>query len=332
MILVTGAAGFIGSHFVTEWLAHEGEPVVSLDLLTYAGRLENLADLDGDGRHVFVRGDIADRAAVERLLSAHRPRAVVHFAAESHVDRSIRSPEAFVATNELGTCRLLETACAYWERLGGAERDAFRFLHVSTDEVYGSREADAPAFTETTPYAPRSPYAASKAASDHWVRAFHHTYGLPVLVTHASNNYGPRQLAEKFLPVVIEAALANEPIPIYGDGLNERDWLYVTDHCAALRLVLAGGRPGETYDVGTGRARTNLEVAHAVCDALDAIGPHADRRRLVTFVRDRPGHDRRYAVDATKLRTRLGWAPRETFESGLGETVRWFRERRGRRS
>lgn len=327
MILVTGGAGFIGANFVIDWLRETGEPVVNLDRLTYAGNAESLADLAGDGRHIFVRGDINDRALVEQLLHRHRPRAILNFAAESHVDRSIHGPEDFIRTNINGTFSLLEAARAYWSALGGEERQGFRFLHVSTDEVYGSLGPDDPPFAETHPYRPNSPYSASKAASDHLVRAYHHTYGLPTLTTNCSNNYGPRQFPEKLIPLVILNGIAGKPLPVYGDGLNVRDWLYVADHCAALRAVLAGGRPGEVYNIGGGAERTNIDVVRSVCALLDELhpgSPVAPHERLITFVKDRPGHDRRYAIDARKIERELGWRPRETFESGLRRTVRWY--------
>jgi len=326
MILVTGGAGFIGANFVLDWIRETGEAVVNLDALTYAGNRRNLAALETDSRHVFVRGDICDRAVVDLLLAAHRPRAIVHFAAESHVDRSILGPAAFVRTNVEGTFELLEAARAHWSALPAGERDAFRFLHVSTDEVYGSLGPDEPAFSEATPYAPNSPYAASKAASDHLVRAWHRTYGLPVLTTNCSNNYGPYQFPEKLIPLTTVNALAGKPIALYGDGLNVRDWLHVGDHCAAIREVLARGRVGQTYNVGGNSERTNLQVVRAVCALLDELrpdpaGPH---ERLITFVPDRPGHDRRYAIDSGKLERELGWRPRESFESGLARTVCWY--------
>ncbi|HET7546912.1 MAG TPA: dTDP-glucose 4,6-dehydratase [Usitatibacter sp.] len=325
MILVTGGAGFIGANFVLDWTAATGEPVVNLDKLTYAGNLGNLASLAGDARHVFVHGDIADRAAVQRLLAEHRPRAIVHFAAESHVDRSIHGPGAFVQTNVVGTFELLEAARGYWMELAAEERERFRFLHVSTDEVYGSLAEDDPAFTEETPYAPNSPYSASKAASDHMVRAYRHTYGLPTLTTNCSNNYGPYQFPEKLIPLVIANALEGKPLPVYGDGRQVRDWLYVGDHCEAIRVVLERGRPGDTYNIGGNSERRNLEVVHAICDALQEARPReGGYRALVQFVKDRPGHDRRYAIDAAKIRRELGWAPRESFASGLAKTVRWY--------
>jgi dTDP-glucose 4,6-dehydratase len=326
MILVTGGAGFIGSNFILDWIATEQTPVVNLDKLTYAGNLANLAALKGDPRHMFVKGDICDRALVARLLAQHRPAALVHFAAESHVDRSIRGPDDFVQTNVIGTFSLLEEARAYWNGLAEPERRRFRFLHVSTDEVYGSLRPDDPPFTEATPYSPNSPYAASKAASDHLVRAHHHTYGLPTLTTNCSNNYGPYQFPEKLIPLVVLNAVQGKPLPIYGDGLNIRDWLHVADHCEALRLVLRGGQPGETYNIGGGSERTNLEVVNAVCAILDELrpGPRSGHSSLVTFVKDRPGHDRRYALDTAHLRHRLGWTPRRTFEAGLRETILWY--------
>jgi len=331
MILVTGGAGFIGANFVLDWIRETGEPVVNLDALTYAGNRHSLAALDGDLRHVFVHGDVCNRALVDALLAAYRPRAIVHFAAESHVDRSIHGPAAFVRTNVEGTFTLLEAARAHWSTLPAGERDAFRFLHVSTDEVYGSLGPDDPAFSETTPYAPNSPYSASKASSDHLVRAWHHTYGLPVLTTNCSNNHGPFQFPEKLIPLAIVNALAGRPLPLYGDGLNVRDWLYVGDHCAAIREVLARGRLGETYNVGGDSERTNLQIVRAVCGLLDELRPDSagPRARLITFVADRPGHDRRYAIDARKLERELGWRPRESFESGLARTVRWYLDNEG---
>jgi len=325
LILVTGGAGFIGSNFVLDWLAATGEPVVNLDKLTYAGNLGNLAALAGDARHRFVRGDIGDRALLESIFAEHGPRAVVHFAAESHVDRSIHGPGAFVETNVVGTFELLEAARAHWQRLEGGAREAFRFLHVSTDEVYGSLGESDPAFTEATPYAPNSPYSASKAASDHLVRAYHHTYGLPTLTTNCSNNYGPFQFPEKLIPLVIANALEGKPLPVYGDGRQVRDWLYVGDHCEALRVVLERGRPGEVYNVGGNSERRNIDVVHGLCDALQQARPRdGGYRALVAFVADRPGHDRRYAIDAGKIRRELGWSPRESFDSGLAKTVRWY--------
>jgi len=326
MLLVTGGAGFIGSNFVLSTVAQTGEAVLNLDKLTYAGNLKNLAALEGDARHVFVQGDICDRPLVRRLLAERRPRAIVHFAAESHVDRSIEGPAEFVQTNVTGTFSLLEESRAHWSALPAAEKAAFRFLHVSTDEVYGSLGADDPAFSEQTPYAPNSPYAASKAASDHLVRAYHHTYGLPALTTNCSNNYGPYQFPEKLIPLVIHNALAGKPLPVYGDGNNVRDWLYVLDHCAAVRLALDKGRPGETYNIGGSSERTNIDVVQQICAILDRVQPRAGGRYadLVTFVKDRPGHDRRYAIDSRKIRAELGWSPQESFESGLEKTVRWY--------
>jgi dTDP-glucose 4,6-dehydratase len=326
MILVTGGAGFIGSNFVLDWLAAGGEPVLNLDALTYAGNPENLASLRGDPRHVFVQGDITDRPLLDRLLAQHQPRAIVHFAAESHVDRSIHGPAAFVKTNVEGTFTLLEAARSHWARLAGAQREAFRFHHVSTDEVYGSLGPQDPAFTETTAYEPNSPYSASKAASDHLVRAWHHTYGLPVITTNCSNNYGPYHFPEKLIPLMIVNALAGKPLPVYGDGLNVRDWLYVKDHCSAIRAVLAGGRPGETYNIGGWNEKTNIEIVRTVCALLDELRPDAagPHDRLISFVKDRPGHDRRYAIDARKIERELGWRPAETFETGIRKTVQWY--------
>ncbi|MCW5633855.1 MAG: dTDP-glucose 4,6-dehydratase [Rubrivivax sp.] len=325
-ILVTGGAGFIGSNFVLDWFEHAGEPVVNLDALTYAGNLRNLASLAGDARHVFVRGDIGDRPLVDRLLAEHRPRAIVNFAAESHVDRSILGPAAFIKTNVEGTFTLLEAARVFVQALELAERERFRFLHVSTDEVYGSLAPGAPAFTEAHPFEPNSPYSASKAASDHLVRAWHHTYGLPVLTTNCSNNYGPYHFPEKLIPLVIVNALAGKPLPVYGDGLQVRDWLYVRDHCSAIRTVLAKGRPGETYNVGGWNEKPNIEIVKTVCALLDEMRPDpaGARSRLITHVKDRPGHDRRYAIDARKIERELGWRPAETFETGIRKTVRWY--------
>ncbi|MGE0357081.1 MAG: dTDP-glucose 4,6-dehydratase [Burkholderiales bacterium] len=324
-ILVTGGAGFIGSNFVLDWLQAGGEAVVNLDKLTYAGNLANLAGVANDPRHHFVRGDIGDSALVDSLLAKHRPRAVVHFAAESHVDRSIHAPGEFVQTNVVGTFRLLESVRGHWQGLDAGAREAFRFLHVSTDEVYGSLSETDPAFTETTPYAPNSPYSASKAASDHLVRAYHHTYGVPAVTTNCSNNYGPFQFPEKLVPLMIANALEAKPLPVYGDGRQVRDWLYVGDHCEAIRLALAKGRPGEVYNIGGNAERRNLEVVHALCDALQSLRPRPEGYLgLVTRVADRPGHDRRYAIDARKARAELGWSPRESFESGLARTVRWY--------
>ena len=327
-ILVTGGAGFIGSNFVLDWFAHGDERVVNLDKLTYAGNLANLQSLEGDSRHIFVRGDICDAELLRHLLAEHAVRAIVHFAAESHVDRSIHGPAAFVQTNVVGTFSLLEQARAYWEGLSGERREQFRLLHVSTDEVYGSLGPRDPAFTETTPYAPNSPYSASKAGSDHLVRAYHHTYGLPVLTTNCSNNYGPFQFPEKLIPLMVLNGLEGKPLPVYGDGANVRDWLYVEDHCTALRTVLERGVPGETYNIGGGAERSNLEVVKGICALLDRLAPTAGRHEeLIRFVADRPGHDRRYAMDSSKLSRALGWSPRESFETGLERTVRWYLER-----
>ena len=326
MILVTGGAGFIGANFVLDWLKGSDEPVLNLDALTYAGNLENLASLQNDPRHVFVHGDICDRTLLDRLFAEHAPRAIVHFAAESHVDRSIHGPGAFVRTNVEGTFTLLEAARAYWSGLPANAREGFRFLHVSTDEVYGSLGPNDPAFTETKTYEPNSPYSASKAASDHLVRAWHHTYGLPVLTTNCSNNYGPCQFPEKLIPLMIVNALAGKPLPVYGDGLNVRDWLYVGDHCSAIREVLARGRSGETYNIGGWNEMANIEIVRTVCGLLDALRPDpaGSRERLIAHVTDRPGHDRRYAIDARKIERELGWRPAETFASGIRKTVEWY--------
>ena len=325
-ILVTGGAGFIGSNFVLDWFKTSDEPVVNLDALTYAGNLANLVSLGRDARHTFVKGDIGDRALLDSLLAAHQPRAVLHFAAESHVDRSIHGPGAFMKTNIDGTFTLLEATRGYWSGLAAGDKAAFRFHHVSTDEVYGSLGPDAPAFTETHPYEPNSPYSASKAASDHLVRAWHHTYGLPVLTTNCSNNYGPYHFPEKLIPLMIVNALAGKPLPVYGDGLQVRDWLYVADHCSAIRAVLAGGRLGETYNIGGWNEQTNHQIVHTVCALLDELRPSASGpyTRLITHVTDRPGHDRRYAIDARKIERELGWRPAETFETGIRKTVMWY--------
>ena len=323
--LVTGGAGFIGGNFVLDAVVR-GTRIVNLDALTYAGNRDTLASLDGDERHVFVQGDIGDRARVASLLEAHKPDAIINFAAESHVDRSIEGPAAFVQTNVVGTLSLLESARDYWRALPAGAKEAFRFLHVSTDEVYGSL-GESGRFTEDTPYAPNSPYYASKAASDHLVRAFHHTYGLPVLTTNCSNNYGPYQFPEKLIPLVVARALAGEPLPVYGDGRNVRDWLYVGDHCAAIRAVLERGRVGETYNVGGNSEKQNIEVVKAICALLDQRRPREDgkpRESQITYVADRPGHDRRYAIDASKLRDELGWEPKYTFERGIAETIDWY--------
>ena len=326
MILVTGGAGFIGANFVLDWLAAGGQPVVNLDKLSYAGNLQNLASLAGDARHHFVQGDIADGALVEQLLSTHQVTAVVNFAAESHVDRSIHSPDDFVQTNIVGTFRLLEAARAYWNGLTGDEKSRFRFLHISTDEVYGSLAKTDPPFSETNRYEPNSPYAASKAASDHLVRAYHHTYGLPVLTTNCSNNYGPYQFPEKLIPLVINNALLGKPLPIYGDGQQIRDWLYVGDHCSAIRRVLEVGQVGEVYNIGGWNEMPNIEIVHAICALLDELRPDpaGPYKRLITYVQDRLGHDRRYAIDARKIERELGWKPSETFETGIRKTVRWY--------
>ena len=326
-ILVTGGAGFIGSNFVHAWLAQHDEVLVNLDKLTYAGNLRNLHALAGDSRHHFVQGDIGDTTLVSQLLATHQPRAVLHFAAESHVDRSIHGPMDFIQTNVVGTFQLLESVRAFWAGLDDQAKQAFRFLHVSTDEVYGSLAADAPAFSETHTYEPNSPYSASKAASDHLVRAWHHTYGLPVLTTNCSNNYGPYHFPEKLIPLVIHNALAGKPLPIYGDGQQVRDWLYVEDHCKAIMRVLKDGRLGETYNVGGWNEKPNIEVVRTLCALLDELQPRADGQSYatqMTFVKDRPGHDRRYAIDARKLERELGWRPEETFETGLRKTVQWY--------
>ncbi|MCI0350784.1 MAG: dTDP-glucose 4,6-dehydratase [Acidobacteriales bacterium] len=324
-ILVTGGAGFIGSNFVLQWLRAVGTPVVNLDKLTYAGNLKNLLSVADDARHHFVLGDICDGELITKLQAEFRPRAIVHFAAESHVDRSVLSPGDFVQTNVTGTFTLLDCARKYWESLEGGEHEQFRFLHVSTDEVYGSLSASDPAFCETTPYAPNSPYSASKAASDHFVRAYRHTYGLPTLTTNCSNNYGPYQFPEKLIPLMIHNALAGKPLPVYGDGQNVRDWLYVEDHCSAIRRVLEAGRPGETYNIGGSSEMKNIDVVHTICRILDELVPKKQSHAsLVTFVKDRPGHDRRYAMDCRKLERELGWKAAETFASGIRKTVRWY--------
>ena len=327
MILVTGGAGFIGANFVLDWLAHSDEPVLNLDKLTYAGNLHNLDSLQGDARHIFVQGDIGDRALLDRLLAQHQPRAVLHFAAESHVDRSIHGPEDFIQTNVVGTFRLLEAVRQYWSALPATQKEAFRFLHVSTDEVYGTLSPDEPAFAETHQIEPNSPYSASKAASDHLVRAWHHTYGLPVVTTNCSNNYGPLHFPEKLIPLVIVNALAGKPLPIYGDGKQVRDWLYVRDHCSAIRRVLQAGRLGEVYNVGGWNEQANIDIVHTVCALLDELRPRADGQPYaaqITYVQDRPGHDRRYAIDARKLERELGWKPAETFATGIRKTVQWY--------
>jgi dTDP-glucose 4,6-dehydratase len=326
MILVTGGAGFIGANFVLDWLSVCDEPVLNVDKLTYAGNLATLKSLQGNEKHIFARVDICDRPALDALLAQHKPRAVLHFAAESHVDRSIDGPADFVQTNVVGTFTLLEAVRTYWTALPVAEKTAFRMLAVSTDEVFGSLGPQDPQFSEATPYAPNSPYSATKAASDHLVRAYHHTYGLPTLTTNCSNNYGPYHFPEKLIPLMITNALAGKALPIYGDGQNVRDWLYVTDHCSAIRQVLERGTPGETYNVGGWNEKTNLEVVHTLCDLLDELKPKArgSYRDQMTFIKDRPGHDRRYAIDARKLERELGWRPAETFETGLKKTVQWY--------
>ncbi len=327
MIFVTGGAGFIGSNFVLDWVAQSDEPVLTLDKLTYAGNLQNLATLDGNRQHVFVRGDISDSALVARLLKEHEPRAIINFAAESHVDRSIHGPEDFIQTNIMGTFRLLEAVRAYWGGLPSEPKSAFRFLHVSTDEVYGSLAKTDPAFTETHRYEPNSPYSASKAASDHLVRAYHHTYGLPVLTTNCSNNYGPYHFPEKLIPLMIVNALAGKPLPVYGDGMQVRDWLYVKDHCSAIRRVLDAGRVGEVYNVGGWNEKPNIDIVNTICALLDEMRPRADGKPYasqITYVTDRPGHDRRYAIDARKIEQELSWKPAETFETGIRKTVQWY--------
>ena len=327
MILVTGGAGFIGANFVLDWFAQSDEPVLNLDKLTYAGNLETLASLQNDARHVFVQGDIGDSALVRQLLAQHRPRAVVNFAAESHVDRSIHGPEDFIQTNIVGTFRLLEEVRAYFGGMDDAAKAAFRFLHVSTDEVYGSLALADPAFTEQHRYEPNSPYSASKAASDHLVRAYHHTYGLPVLTTNCSNNYGPYHFPEKLIPLMIVNALAGKPLPVYGDGMQIRDWLYVKDHASAIRRVLAAGKLGEVYNVGGWNEKPNIEIVNTLCALLDELRPRSDGlsyAKQISYVKDRPGHDRRYAIDARKLERELGWKPAETFESGIRKTVQWY--------
>ncbi|WP_417070261.1 dTDP-glucose 4,6-dehydratase [Niveibacterium terrae] len=325
-ILVTGGAGFIGGNFVLDWIEATGEPVVTLDKLTYAGNLETLKSLAGDVRHTFVQGDICDRELVDQLLATHQPRAIVHFAAESHVDRSIHGPGEFIRTNVEGTFTLLEAARGYWSSLEGEAKASFRFHHVSTDEVYGSLGPNDAPFTETNTYEPNSPYSASKASSDHLVRAWFHTYGLPVTTSNCSNNYGPYHFPEKLIPLVIANALAGKPLPIYGDGQQIRDWLYVTDHCSAIRTILAKGKPGEVYNVGGWNEKPNLEIVQTICSLLDELKPSAEGKyaRLITYVTDRPGHDRRYAIDASKIERELGWRPAETFETGIRKTVQWY--------
>jgi dTDP-glucose 4,6-dehydratase len=327
MIVVTGGAGFIGANFVLDWLAQSDEPVINLDALTYAGNRQNLASLEGDERHLFVQGDIADQDLLSRLLNQHQPRAVINFAAESHVDRSIHGPEAFIQTNIVGSFRLLEAVRGYWSQLDETAKAAFRFLHVSTDEVYGSLSKTALAFTEHHPYEPNSPYSASKAASDHLVRAYHHTYGLPVLTTNCSNNYGPYHFPEKLIPLIIVNAQAGKPLPVYGDGQQIRDWLYVKDHCSAIRRVLADGRIGDTYNIGGWNEKPNIEIVQTICALLDQLRPRPDGlpyAQQITYVADRPGHDRRYAIDASRIERELGWRPAETFDSGIAKTVQWY--------
>ena len=326
-ILVTGGAGFIGANFVLDWLAHSHEPVLTLDKLTYAGNVENLQSLEDDPRHTLVQGDIGDRDLVSQLLSTHQPRAIINFAAESHVDRSIHGPGDFIQTNIVGTFNLLEAVRGYWSALPATDKASFRFLHVSTDEVYGSLAKDDAAFTESSHIEPNSPYSASKAASDHLVRAWHHTYGLPVLTTNCSNNYGPYHFPEKLIPLLIVNSLAGKPLPVYGDGQQIRDWLYVKDHCSAIRRVLEAGRLGEVYNVGGWNEKANIDIVHTVCALLDELRPRADGqpyKSQITYVTDRPGHDRRYAIDARKLESELGWKPAETFETGIRKTVQWY--------
>jgi dTDP-glucose 4,6-dehydratase len=328
-VLITGGAGFIGANFVLDWVGHTSEKIVNLDKLTYAGNLESLASLKHNPQHVFVQGDIGDADLLTRLLAEHQPRAVLNFAAESHVDRSIHGPGDFIETNIVGTFRLLESVRGYWQALSAEDQAKFRFLHVSTDEVYGSLSPQDPAFTEQHQYEPNSPYSASKAASDHLVRAWHHTYGLPVLTTNCSNNYGPLHFPEKLIPLMIVNALAGKPLPVYGDGMQVRDWLYVKDHCSAIRRVLEGGRLGETYNVGGWNEKPNIEIVKTVCALLDELRPRSDGQTYatqITYVKDRPGHDRRYAIDARKLEKELGWKPAETFETGIRKTVAWYLE------
>ena len=326
-ILVTGGAGFIGTNFVMDWLAKSNENVINLDKLTYAGNLSNLDMLGGDSRHTFIQGDIGNMSLLNQLLIQYQPRAILNFAAESHVDRSIYGPEEFIQTNIVGTYRLLECVRSYWNSLAGSRKTAFRFLHISTDEVYGTLAIDDPPFRETNRYEPNSPYSASKASSDHLVRAWHHTYGLPVLTTNCSNNYGPYQFPEKLIPLVIVNALANKPLPIYGDGMQIRDWLYVKDHCNAIRVVLANGKLGETYNIGGLNEKTNLEIAETICSLLDMLRPRVDGqsyRSQINFVQDRPGHDRRYAIDAHKIKHELGWKANDTFDTGIQKTIKWY--------
>ncbi len=327
MILVTGGAGFIGSNFVIDWLAHSDEPIINLDLLTYAGNLANLSQLEKDSRHIFVRGDIGDQALIVKILGQYKPRAIINFAAESHVDRSIHGPEDFIKTNVMGTFHLLESVRGFWAGLSGQDKNNFRFLHVSTDEVYGSLKKEEPPFSEENRYAPNSTYSASKAASDHLVRAYFHTYGMPVLTTNCSNNYGPYQFPEKLIPLMIVNALSGKPLPVYGDGQQIRDWLYVKDHCSAIRLVLEKGTLGEVYNIGGWNEKTNIEIVRNICDLLDTLKPLENKksyRDQICFVTDRPGHDRRYAIDATKIERELGWRPSETFETGIKKTIDWY--------
>lgn len=324
MILVTGGAGFIGSNFVLDWLSQSDEKIINLDKLTYAGNLQNLSSLTGDSRHLFVQGDIGDIQLVAQLLKQHRPRAIINLAAESHVDRSIHGPEDFIQTNILGTFRLLEAVRAYWNELETQDKQNFRFLHVSTDEVYGSLTLNEPAFTEEHPYQPNSPYSASKASSDHLVRAYHHTYKLPVLTTNCSNNYGPFQFPEKLIPLMIVNALTGKSLPVYGDGQQIRDWLYVTDHCSAIRRVLEAGIPGETYNIGGWNEKPNIEIVKMICDLLQETYPNTTFQNLITYVQDRPGHDRRYAIDAKKIERELDWRPAETFATGIRKTIQWY--------
>jgi dTDP-glucose 4,6-dehydratase len=332
MILVTGGAGFIGANFVLDWLAQSDEAIINLDVLTYAGNLQSLASLGADKRHIFVQGNIGDSTLVADLLAQNQPRSIINFAAESHVDRSIHGPEDFIQTNIVGTFRLLEAVRVYWSGLNSEAKQSFRFLHVSTDEVYGSLAKDEPAFSETRRYEPNSPYSASKAASDHLVRAYHHTYGLPVLTTNCSNNYGPYHFPEKLIPLMIINALAGKPLPVYGDGQQIRDWLYVKDHCSAIRLVLEAGRVGEVYNIGGCNEKPNIEIVHTVCALLDELRPRIDGksyREQIAYVTDRPGHDRRYAIDASKIEHELGWKPAETFETGIRKTVQWYLDNQG---
>ncbi len=328
-VLVTGGAGFIGSNFVIDWLAQSDEPIINLDLLTYAGNLANLSQLEKDSRHIFVRGDIGDKALIIKILGQHKPRAIINFAAESHVDRSIHGPEDFIKTNVMGTFHLLESVRGFWGSMSQQDKNNFRFLHVSTDEVYGSLKKEDPAFTEENRYAPNSPYSASKAASDHLVRAYFHTYGMPVLTTNCSNNYGPYQFPEKLIPLMIVNALSGKPLPVYGDGQQIRDWLYVKDHCSAIRCVLEKGTPGEVYNIGGWNEKANIEIVRNICDLLDTLKPLENKksyRDQISFVTDRPGHDRRYAIDATKIERELGWRPSETFETGIKKTIDWYLE------